>query len=63
MSYGGQPISKRQDLIAARRQNQATDEKPVSLVIMRDGKTLSFELGPGPFGFVPVVEFDEPVFK
>jgi len=50
-------------LISARKEIVAIEDKKMPLVVTRNGETREFKMGPGQFGFVPVVEFDDPAFQ
>ncbi|MBC8869443.1 MAG: S8 family serine peptidase [Planctomycetes bacterium] len=63
VSYGGKGVATRQDLILARKEIVATEDEKVTMVVTRDGETHELKMGPGQFGFVPVAEFDDPVFE
>ena len=62
-SYNGTKITSRVKLIQAKRRATIAKLAKVPVKVVRDDKTLEFEFGPGPLGFVPAVKFDDPVFR
>lgn len=63
ISYGGNKVNSRQDLIAAKQKIDDAEPEFVPVVVQRDGKNLDFKFKPGPLGVVPGVETTEPVFR
>jgi len=63
VSYGGKSVATRQELILARKEIVATEDEKVTLVVTRNGETHELKMGPGQIGFVPMAEFDDPVFE
>ena len=61
VSYHGQKITTRQDLMRAKK--AAENEDGITVVFQRSGKNIKLEFKPGPVGVVPAVSFDDPTFR